>query len=80
MCLEVSVLELFYVYMQTSTGTQLSECWPSLLALLRDGLSLLPPALFLVLAILNEFVQRCAPPFQEKKDQRDLQDITSKVC
>lgn len=78
MCLEVSVLELFYVYMQTSSGAQLGECWTSLLALLKDGLLLQPPALFLVLAILNEFVQR-SPPFQEKKDQRDLQDITAKV-
>lgn len=76
--LDVSVLELFYVYMQTSTGIQLGESWASLLGLLRDGLMLAPPALFLVLAILNEFVQKC-PPFQDKKDQRDLQDITAKV-
>jgi DNA-binding ferritin-like protein (Dps family) len=32
-----------------------------------------------MLAILNEFVQKC-PPLAEKKDMRDLQDITAKVC
>ncbi|KAL0273816.1 UNVERIFIED_CONTAM: hypothetical protein PYX00_006399 [Menopon gallinae] len=76
--LEVSVLELFYIYMQSSTSSQLWESWSSLLGLLRDGLMLSPPALFLILAILNEWVQKC-PPFQDKKDQRDLQDITSKL-
>ncbi|XP_067010621.2 protein dopey-1 homolog [Anabrus simplex] len=76
--LEVSVLEFFYCYMQTSSGAQLAESWGSLLGLLRDGLTLTPPAQFLMLAILNEFVQKC-PPFAEKKDQRDLQDITAKL-
>lgn len=76
--LDVSVLELFYCYMQTSSSVQLGESWNSLLTLLRDGVLLPPPSLFLVLAILNEFVQKC-PPFQDKKNQRDLQDITAKV-
>jgi len=78
MNLEVSVLELFYVYMKSCSSAQLVECWASLLSLLKDGLLLAPPALFLVLAILNEFVQQ-APPFTEKKDLKDLQDITAKV-
>lgn len=64
--------------MQTSSSAQLGESWNSLLALLRDGLLVSPPALFLVLAILNEFVQKC-PSFSDKKNQRDLQDITAKV-
>ena len=64
--------------MQSSSGPQLAESWTSLAGLLRDGLTLTPPAQFLMLAILNEFVQKC-PPLAEKKDQRDLQDITSKV-
>ncbi|KAJ9601413.1 hypothetical protein L9F63_000437, partial [Diploptera punctata] len=76
--LEVSILELFYCYMQTCSGPQLAESWGSLLGLLRDGLTLTPPAQFLMLAILNEFVQKC-PPLAEKKDVRDLQDITSKL-
>jgi hypothetical protein len=64
--------------MQTCSGPQLAESWGSLTGLLRDGLTLTPPAQFLSLAILNEFVQKCSP-LAEKKDMRDLQDITAKV-
>lgn len=76
--LEVSVLELLYVYMQSNTSQSLIESWASLLGLLKDGLSLTAPAQFLLLAILNEYVQKC-PPMQEKKDIRDLQDVSAKV-
>lgn len=76
--LEVSVLELLYVYMQSNNSQSLIESWTSLLGLLKDGLSLTAPAQFLLLAILNEYVQKC-PPMQEKKDIRDLQDISAKL-
>ncbi|XP_012258853.2 protein dopey-1 homolog isoform X2 [Athalia rosae] len=76
--LEVSVLELLYVYMQSNTSQSLVESWASLLGLLKDSLSLTAPAQFLLLAILNEYIQKC-PPMQEKKDIRDLQDITAKL-
>lgn len=76
--LEVSVLELLYVYMQSNASQSLVESWTSLLGLLKDGLSLTAPAQFLLLAILNEYVQKC-PPMQEKKDIRDLQDISAKL-
>ncbi|XP_033225159.1 protein dopey-1 homolog isoform X2 [Belonocnema kinseyi] len=76
--LEVSVLELLYVYMQSNTSQSLIESWACLLGLLKDGLSLTAPAQFLLLAILNEYVQKC-PPMQEKKDIRDLQDISAKL-
>lgn len=76
--LEVSVLELLYVYMQSNTSQSLIESWTSLLSLLKDGLSLTAPAQFLLLAILNEYVQKC-PPMQEKKDIKDLQDVSAKV-
>lgn len=78
--IDVSALELFYFYMKSAAATQLTDCWSSLLALLRDGISLLPPAQFVILAILNEFVQRCPQmPFQDRKDLRDLHDITSRL-
>ncbi|XP_055704416.1 protein dopey-1 homolog isoform X2 [Phlebotomus papatasi] len=78
--LDVSALELFYFYMKNAGNSQLTDCWSSLLALLRDGLALSPPAQFVLLAILSEFVQRCPQlPFQDKKDQRDLHDITSRL-
>lgn len=76
--LEVSVLELLYVYMQSNASQTLVESWTSMLGLLKEGLSLSAPAQFLLLAILNEYVQKC-PPMQEKKDIKDLQDISAKV-
>lgn len=101
--LQVSVLELLYVYIKQTniTAQSLVECWSALLGLLRDSLSTLTiattstsssnltqlpaPAQFLLLAILNEYVQRCSISsttpsiMQEKKDIRDLQDITTKL-
>lgn len=78
--IEVSALELFYFYMKQAPAPQLADCWSSLLALLRDGINLIPPAQFVILVILNEFVQRCPQiPFQDRKDLRDLHDITSRL-
>jgi hypothetical protein len=66
--------------MKSAPAPQLLDSWNSLLNLLRDGLSLSPPAQFVLLSILNEFVQRCPQmPFQDKKDLRDLHDITSRL-
>lgn len=78
--IEVAALELFYFYMKGFPGPQLADCWSSLLALLRDGINLIPPAQFVILVILNEFVQRCPQiPFQDRKDLRDLHDVTSRL-
>lgn len=77
---EVSALELFYFYMKSASSPQLGDCWSSLLALLRDGISLQPAAQFVILAILNEYVQRCPQmPFQDKKDLRELHDVTARL-
>ncbi|CAD7014106.1 protein dopey-1 homolog [Ceratitis capitata] len=78
--IEVSALELFYFYMKSAPAPQLGDSWSSLLALLRDGLSLTPPAQFVLLMLLNEFVQRCPQmPFPDKKDVRDLHDVTARL-
>ncbi|KAJ6643774.1 Protein dopey-1 like [Pseudolycoriella hygida] len=78
--IEVSALELFYFYMKQAPATQLGDCWSSLLALLRDGINLIAPAQFVILVILNEFVHRCPQmPFQDRKDLRDLHDVTSRL-
>ncbi|XP_045609730.2 protein DOP1A isoform X1 [Procambarus clarkii] len=77
--LEVSVLQVFYVYVQQCPGSQLGECWGSLLTMVKEGtLSLTPPAQLLLLATLNEFVQRASLP-QEKKDIKELQEVSSKL-
>ena len=46
--------------------------------LLRECLVLAPPAVFLALAILNQFAQT-APTSSERKDQRELQEIAGKL-
>lgn len=78
--LEVSMLQFFLSYVQTMPGNVLLESWASLLGLLKEGLQLglVPPAQFLLLGILNEFVQR-APMLEDKKDQKDLQDLAQKL-
>ncbi|KAK9882131.1 hypothetical protein WA026_018972 [Henosepilachna vigintioctopunctata] len=77
-CLDVSVLELFYCYMRNASTSQLLEAWTSLLTLIREGCSLSPPAQFLLAAVLHELMIKCCP-LEDRKDQKDLQDITSKL-
>ncbi|CAG5127027.1 unnamed protein product, partial [Candidula unifasciata] len=62
--LEVNLLQFFFAYVHhtTSSSHLLREC-------LQMNIS--PPALFLLLQILNEFVQK-TPAMEEKKNQKDL--------
>ncbi|XP_069985648.1 protein DOP1A isoform X2 [Penaeus vannamei] len=77
--LEVSVLQVFYVYVQQCPGSQLGECWGPLLTMVKEGtIGLSPPAQLVLLATLNEFVQRAAAP-QEKKDMKELQEVSGKL-
>ncbi|CAO2634124.1 Protein dopey-1 [Lemmus lemmus] len=58
----------------------LVDSWTSLLVLLKDSiqLSLPAPGQFLILGVLNEFIMK-NPSLENKKDQRDLQDVTHKI-
>lgn len=77
---DTSALEVLYFYMKSSAEAQMNDSWPSILALLKDTLTLSPPSQFVALAILSEFVHRCPQmPFQDKKDLRELHDLTSKL-
>ncbi|CAL1528923.1 unnamed protein product [Lymnaea stagnalis] len=79
--LEVNLLQFFFAYVHNMTTiAQLLDSWPSLLSLLREclQLNLSPPALFLLLQILHEFVLK-TPTMEEKKHQKDLQDICQKA-
>ncbi|BFZ09520.1 hypothetical protein BsWGS_12559 [Bradybaena similaris] len=79
--MEVNLLQFFFAYVHHTTSSgQLLDSWPSLLGLLKECLqmNISPPALFLLLQILNEFVQK-TPAMEEKKNQKDLQDICQKV-
>jgi hypothetical protein len=80
MNLDVSALELLYFYMKSVPETQFTDCWTSLYTLLRDSLTLQPLAQFVMLSILNEYVQRSPiMPFTDKKDLRDLHDVSFKL-
>ncbi|XP_041109188.1 protein dopey-1-like isoform X1 [Polyodon spathula] len=78
--LEVCMLQFFYAYVQRIPVSNLVDSWSSLLALLKDSVQLgLPsPGQFLILGVLNEFILK-NPNLENKKDQRDLQDVTHKV-
>uniref|UniRef100_A0A8C5SQ13 DOP1 leucine zipper like protein A n=1 Tax=Laticauda laticaudata TaxID=8630 RepID=A0A8C5SQ13_LATLA len=60
--------------------SNLVDSWASLLLLLKDSIPLGLPALgqFLILGVLNEFIMK-NPNLDNKKDQRDLQDVTHKI-
>ncbi|KAK7479632.1 hypothetical protein BaRGS_00029098 [Batillaria attramentaria] len=78
--LEVNLLQFFFAYVQQMSGNQLVDSWPTLLTLVKDVMlmGLQPPATFLLLHILNDFVQK-APTMEEKKAQKELQEITQKL-
>ena len=77
---EVSALQFFYFYLAKCTPSQVHESWSSLAALLRDCLALAPAAVFLALAILNQFVLRSpTEKLDSKKDQKELQELTNKL-
>ncbi|KGL79332.1 Protein dopey-1 [Tinamus guttatus] len=78
--LEVCMLQFFYAYTQRIPVTSLVDSWGSLLLLLKDSIQVgLPaPGQFLILGVLNEFIMK-NPSLENKKDQRDLQDVTHKI-
>ena len=75
---EVSVMQFFYNYLAQCSAGQVCESWSSLSGLLRDCLALAPPALFLALSVLNQYVLRSPAP-TERKEQKELQDVASKL-
>uniref|UniRef100_A0A0P5JMF4 Dopey-1 n=1 Tax=Daphnia magna TaxID=35525 RepID=A0A0P5JMF4_9CRUS len=76
--LEVGLLHFFHAYLQKINRVQLGECWGSLLQLLREVTTMAPPILFAGLVVFGEAVQRYQTP-GEKRDQRELQEVTGKL-
>uniref|UniRef100_A0AAY4AEP0 Dopey N-terminal domain-containing protein n=1 Tax=Denticeps clupeoides TaxID=299321 RepID=A0AAY4AEP0_9TELE len=78
--LEVCMLQFFYAYVQRIPISSLVDSWSSLIALLKESVQLgLPaPGQFLLLGVLNEFILK-NPNLENKKDQRELQDVTHKI-
>jgi hypothetical protein len=55
------------------------ESWTGLKELLKDCCSLSPPSVFLALSILHHFVMRGATSQMERKEVKEVQEMTSKL-
>uniref|UniRef100_UPI0037E70BC2 protein DOP1B n=1 Tax=Semicossyphus pulcher TaxID=241346 RepID=UPI0037E70BC2 len=77
---DIPMLQFSYAYMQSISAQALQENVAPLLGLLRESvqLNLAPPGHFLLLGILNDFVNRL-PNLDNKKDSRDLQEVTQRI-
>ncbi|XP_062982727.1 protein dopey-2 [Elgaria multicarinata webbii] len=77
---DIPVLQFCYAFIQRLPVLILQENFQSLLGVLKESvqLNLVPPGYFLLLSTLNDFVTR-TPNQENKKDQKDLQEITQKI-
>ncbi|XP_049585021.1 protein dopey-2 isoform X2 [Syngnathus scovelli] len=77
---DIPILQFTYTYIKSVTAQALQENIAPLLSLLRESvpLNLAPPGHFLLLGILNEVVNRL-PNLDNKKDTRDLQEVTQRI-
>ncbi|NWX86242.1 DOP2 protein, partial [Nothoprocta pentlandii] len=77
---DIPMLQFSYAFIQRLPVSALQENFQPLLGLLKESaqLNLAPPGHFLLLSILNDFVTR-TPTLENKKDQKDLQDVTQKI-
>ncbi|XP_034549509.1 protein dopey-2 [Notolabrus celidotus] len=77
---DIPMLQFTYAYIQSISAQAMQENVPPLLSLLRESvqLNLAPPGHFLLLGILNDLVNRL-PNLDNKKDSRDLQEVTQRI-
>ncbi|XP_054830579.1 protein dopey-2 isoform X2 [Eublepharis macularius] len=77
---DIPVLQFCYAFIQRLPASSLQENFQSLLGVLKESvqLNLAPPGYFLLLSTLNDFVTR-TPTQENKKDQKDLQEVTHKI-
>lgn len=77
---DIPMLQFSFAFIQSVPSQVLQENVVPLLALLRESvqLNLAPPGHFLLLGILNDFVNRL-PNLDNKRDSRDLQEVTQRV-
>uniref|UniRef100_A0A3Q3CFU2 DOP1 leucine zipper like protein B n=1 Tax=Haplochromis burtoni TaxID=8153 RepID=A0A3Q3CFU2_HAPBU len=77
---DIPMLQFSFTYIQSISAQALQENIAPLLSLLRESvqLNLSPPGHFLLLGILNDFVNRL-PNLDNKKDTRDLQEVTQRI-
>lgn len=77
---DIPVLQFCYAFILRLPASALQENFQSLLGVLKESvqLNLAPPGYFLLLSTLNDFVTR-TPSQENKKDQKDLQEVTQKI-
>ncbi|XP_017688618.1 PREDICTED: protein dopey-2 isoform X1 [Lepidothrix coronata] len=77
---DIPMLQFSYAFIQRLPVSALQENFQPLLGLLKESvqLNLAPPGHFLLLSTLNDFVTR-TPTLENKKDQKDLQEVTQKI-
>ncbi|KAG5283849.1 hypothetical protein AALO_G00046820 [Alosa alosa] len=74
------MLQFSYAFIQSLPAQSLHDNVLPLLSLLRESaqLNLAPPGHFLLLGILNDFVNRL-PNIDNKRDTRELQEVTQRI-
>ena len=72
---EVSILKFFYFYLKKCSPKQVFQSWSNLSALLKDCLVLAPPAIFLAVAILSQFVNRMQQIVDEKASKDEIHNL-----
>ena len=77
--IHMAALQFFSSYLSTCALSQLYESWSELRELLKDCCSLAPPSPFLALSILHQFVTRGATGHLERKEQKEVQEMTCKL-
>nr|XP_056714730.1 protein dopey-2 [Euleptes europaea] len=77
---DIPVLQFCSAFIQRLPASALQENFQSLLGVLKESvqLNLAAPGYFLLLSTLNDFVTR-TPTQENKKDQKDLQEVTQKI-
>ncbi|KAG8542289.1 hypothetical protein GDO81_027013, partial [Engystomops pustulosus] len=77
---DIPMLQFSFAFIQRLSPSEMQENFQPLLTLLKESvpLNLAPPGFFLLLSILNDFVTR-TPNLENKKDQRDLQEVAQKI-
>ncbi|KAL5289573.1 DOPEY1 family protein [Megaselia abdita] len=74
-----SCLELLICYIQRAQPELLKDSWNSFSVLMKDTSNSNPLTNMLMYSLLNEYVEKCPDiPFQDKKDVREIQDITQR--
>ena len=77
--MDVFALQFFSSYLTSGQVGHLAESWAGLKELLKDCCSLSPPSTFLALPIMHQFEMRGATSQMERKEVKEVQEMTSKL-